>query len=150
IDYNAQFANDGMCAEGNGAILELAISGLSPGKHTVSTFHNIPAANWQPGTFEVSLNGAVAVKGVKQSVRIESDDDAPSAFIEVDAVAGKDVVLQFKPDGSSPDPRIILNGVEIDKSNPAKRAIKPLPGDTNIHDDAAKLTWISPAGVTKH
>ena len=82
----------------------------------------------------------LTIKGRAPS-RVTDDYDAASAFVEVMAEPGKDVVLRFEPDGSGQVDNVILNGFAIDAVNPARQAIKPTPshGDEHVRATDAHL-----------
>lgn len=149
IDTGTPFSNDGVFAEDAQGVLELVIAGLSPGRHSIATFHNNCSAQ-STGPLDVYVNDKLAVKNVKPTQRIENEYDAAHAYVEVDVEAGKDVVLSFRPHGTASDRRVMLNGVEIDKSDPSKRAVKPVPFHGDQHTPIAKLSWTTPKAAAKH
>ena len=65
--------------------------------------------------------------------RATNDYEVASAFLEVDAVAGKDVVLHFRPETSGTNRSLIINGFEIDAADPHQKAIKPSPANDDEH-----------------
>ena len=74
-----------------------------------------------------------------------------SAFIEVQASPGKDVIIHFQPDNSVTNRSIIFNGFEIDGVNPRLKAIKPSPANDDEHwPNESALTWTVPSGDTVH
>jgi hypothetical protein len=152
LDYPARMASDGVFVKGGerGGRIELVISGLSPGRHGIATFHN---SIWDAPVSRCNLylNGDLRVKAVVPSVKVTDDDDAASAFVEVDAAAGKDVVLRLEPDGSGQIDSVILNGFEIDGVDPSRKAVKPMPahGDEHVAPEAG-LTWTAAKGAKAH
>jgi hypothetical protein len=152
LDYPAHMASDGAFVKGGekGGTLEMVIAGLPPGRHGIATFHN-SIWNKPVSRVNVDVDGALRAKGITPSVRVTDDYDAASAFVEVDAVAGKDLVLRFEPDGSGEINNVILNGFEIDAIDPSRQAIKPQPAhnDEHVAPDAT-LTWTPAKGATAH
>jgi hypothetical protein len=149
LDYGATMACDGIVVKtpAPGGI-EMVISGLTPGKHTVATFHN-EVRDAEPAAFAVSVNGATPLKHFVPSTRATNDYDVASAFVEVEAQTGKDVVIQFQPEKT--DASIIINGFEIDHADPRLEAIKPSPANDDEHwPKESALTWTPPAGATAH
>ncbi|MGB7160758.1 MAG: hypothetical protein WBD40_22025 [Tepidisphaeraceae bacterium] len=143
-DTGTTIASDGLVAQGGG--VELVISGLPAGRTGIATYHNA-FANEAVGPFSIAVDGEVKRRGVKPSKRVANDYDAATAFVEVDAEAGKGVVLTFTPDGSAKT--IVINGIEIGGSNPAERAVKPLPADLNEHAaENPVLAWAAPKPAT--
>ncbi len=147
LDYNATMAADGFVVKKpvDGGV-DMVISGLTPGKHSVVTYHN-ELRDLAPTSFDVSVGGVVMVKHVLPSFRATNDYDVASAFVEVEASAGKDVVIHFQPDNSGTNRSIIFNGFEIDGVNPRLKAIKPIPANDNEHwANESALAWTTPAG----
>src|SRR5690242_18387622 len=125
IDYGATMAADGVVAKGGAKDgVEMVISGLTPGKHTVVTYHN-ELHDVEPASFNVSVDGATQLKNFLPTNRATNDYDVASAFLELEAYAGKDVVIKFVPNKSGSNPNFIINGFEIDSVNPRWKAIKP-------------------------
>src|SRR5260370_27865968 len=69
----------------------------------------------------------------------------------MEAQAGKAVVLHFRPDPPAGNSSLVINGFEIDTSEPRKKAIEPVPAndDEHVPDDSA-LTWTAPPMATAH
>jgi hypothetical protein len=142
FDHPARMASDGVVSLGG---LELTLTGLAPGKHSLGTYHN-GLADGKPGRVAVAVGGAKVT--VTPSHRATHDADAASAFVEFEAAAGKDVVVTFTPEGAG---GAVLNGFEIDRSDPAKRAAKPEPFDADEHAPADPvLAWRAAPGATAH
>jgi len=151
IDYGARVACDGIFVkEGS---MEMVVSGLAPGPHTIATFHN---SIWPPdrpvAKFKVFLDGSLTLTNFQPTTQVTNDYDLASAYVRFNSSAGQDVVLRFVPDASGP---IVLNGFEIDCSDPSARAIKPSPANDDEHVDApvgsVKLSWVArPSAVSHH
>jgi hypothetical protein len=151
LDYGATMACDGIVVKipANGGI-EMAIRGLTPGKHTVATYHN-EVRDLAPTPFDVSVGGVTKLKHIVPSVRATNDYEVASAFVEVDAKAGQEVVIQFEPEKTATNQSIIINGFEIDHSNPRAEAIKPMPANDDEHwPNESALTWTAPADAKTH
>ena len=149
LDYGATMATDGVAVKtpATGG-LDLAISGLAPGKHSVATYHN-ELRDQQPAAFDVAVDGITKLKHVVPSNRATNDYEVASAFVEVDAQAGKEVVIHLEPE--HPGQSVIINGFEIDETNPKVKATKPLPANDDEHwPNESALTWTTPAGATSH
>jgi Protein of unknown function (DUF3826) len=142
FDYPARMASDGVSAAGK---LELTLGGLSAGKHSLATFHNT-FTDAKPARITVAIAGGGSVT-VTPTSRVKHDADAATAFVEFDAVGGKVVVVTFTPESGS----VILNGFEIDRSDPAKRAAKPSSGEVDEHiSEDPVLAWRAAPGATSH
>jgi len=151
LDYGATMAADGIIIKKPGdAAVEMVISGLKPGKHSVVTYHN-ELRDLNPAPFDVSVDGVTRLKHVVPTSRVTNDYDVASAFIEVEAQAGKDVVISFQPEKSGANRSLIINGFAIDQPDPRQQAIKPAPANDDEHwPNESALTWTSPAGATAH
>src|SRR3569833_3007278 len=149
LDYGATMAADGVAVKTPaGGGLDLVLSGLAPGKHSVAMYHN-ELRDQEPAAFDVSVDGAAKLKNVVPSVRATNDYEVASAFVEVTAQAGKDVVVLLEPEHAGQS--VIINGFEIDEANPKLKAIKPLPANDDEHwPNESALTWTIPTGVAAH
>src|SRR5688500_6111407 len=145
-DTGATLASDGLVARG-GAI-EMVISGLPAGRTGIATFHNAFDSG-SAGSFSISVNGEVKASEVKGTHRVANDYEAASAFVEIGAKAGEDVVLTFTPAKSSDT--IIINGFVIGGANPTDQARKPFPADLDEHAvENPTLAWTSAKSAGAH
>jgi len=172
LDYDAHMACDGVVvkkpADDDG--IDMIVSGLTPGRHTIITYHN-EVRDLVAAKFDVSVGDVMQIRGFTPTKRATNDYDVASVFLEVDAVAGKDVVIHFRPatllevkavsgkdidinyspDKSNANRSLILNGFEIDTVNPHQKAIKPSPANDDEHWlNGSALTWTPPATATSH
>ena len=149
IDFGAHLAADGFVVKNpaTGGV-EMVISGLSPGKHTVATYHN-EVREFASATFDVLVDDKLLVEDFAPSRRATNDYEVASTFLEVVAVAGKDVVLQFRP--TIPTTSLIFNGFEIDSANPHEKAIKPSPANDDEHwPNKTALSWTAQVNARMH
>src|SRR5258708_6395346 len=152
LDYGVSMALDGIAvteARADGGI-DMVISGLTPGKHSVVTYHN-EMREMEPAKLDVLVGDEVKIKGLASTRGTTNDYDAASAFVEFEVVANKDVVLHFRPDSTSANRSIVINGFELDTVDPHKKAVKPSPAndDEHVAPDAV-LAWTAAPGVTAH
>lgn len=138
VGMNAPFYNrlgaDGLVTAEN---LEMKISGLKPGKHTLLTFHNafdvIAGKTFSP--IKIFVNGKLQ-ETVNASQRANAKIDAAMSYITINAEKGKDVVIRFEIDPvTNPDivKQIVINGFEIDTPNLMNQARSPKPENANEH-----------------
>ena len=133
--------------------LEIVLDGLTPGPHTLVTYHN---SLWEGSiaSYSISVNGRTAVNELAPSSRVLNDEDMASAFLAFEAKAGAPVVVRITSTGTGENNRVILNGFEIDAKDPAQQAAKPLPahGDLHANGDSGKvaLRWTPAEGIVKH
>jgi hypothetical protein len=88
LDSGATMAADGIVVKNltNGAPVEMVISGLAAGKHTITTYHN-EIRDLPPAKFSVLVGGTVLAKDILPTKRATNDYEVASAFVEVNAVA---------------------------------------------------------------
>lgn len=159
VGMSAPFYNklgaDGLVTAEN---LEMKISGLKPGKHTLLTFHNafdvITGKTFSP--IKIFVNGKLA-ETVNASQRANSKIDAAMAYITFNAVKAKDVIIRFEIDPTTnPDivKNIVINGFEIDTPNLMNQARSPKPENANEHvvttDKKFLLEWDASKNAVSH
>lgn len=151
--YN-KLGSDGLVTAEN---LELKISGLKAGKHTLLTFHNafdvITGKTFSP--IKIYVNGKLQ-ETVNASQRANAKIDAAMAYITFNAEKGKDVIVRFEIDPTSnPDvvKQIVINGFEIDTPNLMNQARTPEPKNRDEHVEVSKtliLKWDAVKNVASH
>ncbi|MBF4470491.1 polysaccharide lyase family 1 protein [Flavobacterium sp. HJJ] len=151
--YN-KLASDGLVTSEN---LELKISGLKEGKHTLLTFHNafdvITGKTFSP--IKIFVNGKLA-ETVNASQRANAKIDATMAYLTFNAVKAQDVIIRFEIDPiSNPDvvKQIVINGFELDTPNLMNQARTPEPKNGDEHVEAAKnviLKWDASKNAVAH
>ncbi|MFH6936692.1 T9SS C-terminal target domain-containing protein [Flavobacterium sp. FlaQc-30] len=151
--YN-RLGSDGLVTAEN---LELKISGLKAGKHTLLTFHNafdvITGKTFSP--IKIFVNGKLQ-ETVNASQRANAKIDASMAYITFNAEKGKDVIVRFEIDPTSnPDvvKQIVINGFEIDTPNLMNQARTPEPKNRDEHVEVGKtltLKWDAVKNVASH
>jgi autotransporter-associated beta strand protein len=147
-DFGCKMADDGITVDnGNqGGQIELRISGLSPGPHTIATYHNTWAdpATHTFSRINISVNGALTVTNLVPSNRVTNNYDATSAYLQVVAVEDQDVVIlyQSNTNDAATDKNVWIDGLEIDTVNSTLKAINPTPadGDEHVDVDSGSLT----------
>src|SRR5262249_45642744 len=146
--HGATMSSDGVAAAGK---LELVFRGLTPGRHSLATFHS-RLDDAPPAPYEIKVAGLPKVSGLRPGAKVHDDTDAACAFVEFEA--GADPVVVTVTAAGEGDREVILNGFEIDAPDPNKRAIKPAPADRDGHADADSgsltLSWSSHARPASH
>jgi hypothetical protein len=148
LDYGATIAADGITLKdsthGGANEIDMIVHGLTPGEHTIVTFHN-EIREIEPAKFNIFADGERKIRDFIPTVRATNDYDVASTFFEVKATAGKDVIIQFRPEKTSANQSVIINAFEIDASAPPTLAIKPSPENDDEHwPNESALTWTSP------
>lgn len=151
--YN-KLGSDGLVTAEN---LELKISGLKDGKHTLLTYHNafdvITGKTFSP--IKIVVNGKLQ-ETVNASQRANAKVDAAMAYITFNAEKGKDVVIRFEIDATNSQDivkQIVINGFELDTPNLMNQARTPEPANRDEHVEISKaviLKWDAPKSVAAH
>lgn len=160
--YYARLISDGVTVKGTtanlGAQIELKISGLSTGEHTLLAFFNnvdSPTGNtFSP--IDISVNGNLVVDNLIPTVRALKTADAKSTYLKFQATAGNDVVILIAAETSGTEniKNFILNGFELNTPNIFYQATNPNPKQNNEHvelDSGGKLLqWTAAANAVSH
>lgn len=152
--YN-KLASDGLVTAEN---LELKISGLKEGKHTLLTFHNafdvITGKTFSP--IKIYVNGKLT-ETVNASQRATTKTDATMAYLTFTAVKSQDVVIRFEIDATTnPDivKQIVINGFELDTPNLMNQARSPKPENNDQHvvavDKKVVFKWEASKNALAH
>ena len=152
--YYNRLGSDGLVTAEN---LELKISGLKAGKHTLLTFHNafdvITGKTFSP--IKIYVNGKLQ-ETINASQRANMKIDAAMAYTTFNAEKGKDVIVRFEIDPTTnPDivKQIVINGFEIDTPNLKNQARTPEPKNRDEHvvvDKNTVLKWDAPKDAVTH
>ncbi|GHT60950.1 hypothetical protein AGMMS50239_10880 [Bacteroidia bacterium] len=159
----AQLVNDGVVvsdipAESENVSVELKISGLPQGKHTILTYHNHvdnPATN----TFapmDIYFNGQLQKAALAPTVRVESNALSAKFYTDFTITGDEDAVFEFKivTQSGASNKTVIINGFEIGTSNADEQATAPVPADRDEHADADNgaftLQWTPASGAVSH
>ncbi|WP_281337052.1 pectate lyase family protein [Flavobacterium eburneipallidum] len=150
--FYSKLASDGLATAEN---LELTISGLKAGQHSLLTFHNtfdkIEGKTFSP--VKIYVNGTLA-ETVIPSNRSNSKIETATAYILFNAEANKDVVIRFElENGTDFVQQMVINGFEIDTPNLKKQAHTPKPENANEHvvmDNKLMLNWESAKDAVAH
>jgi hypothetical protein len=151
--FYSKLASDGLATAEN---LELVISGLKAGEHSLLTFHNtfdkIEGKTFSP--VKIYVNNKL-VETVTPSNRSNSKIETATAYFTFNAEANKDVVIRFELDSNSSDfiQQMVINGFEIDTPNLKKQAHTPKPENANEHvviGEKMMLNWESSKDAVAH
>ncbi|SEO85921.1 hypothetical protein [Niastella yeongjuensis] len=157
----ARLVGDGIYVDGAqaGQQIEMRISGLPTGRHSILTYHNHvdnPATN----TFaplDIYLDGVQKYDNLPQTVRELVPSKSAISYVYADVTAGQDVVMLFVGDSTSgaSNKSFLINGIEINTVNPQYQARQPFPASTEEHVNADSgritLTWVNaPNAVASH
>lgn len=128
------------------AAMELKISGLSAGTHTLQTYHNMwddsTSVSYAPLNFY--LNGELIKSNLKRSVKVMDNSLATVLLTTLNVTqAGQDMILRIEanpdyvPYGSkTKDYNFCINAFELNADAASKQAYSPVPADRDYHVDA--------------
>ncbi len=151
LDFHASMAADGLVIKNPSAgEIEMSIAGLTPGKHSVVTYHN-EVRDSVPAKLDVLVGDKLVVENFAPSLRATNDYEVAATYFDVEAVADQSVKIYFRLNVSSQNHSLIINGFEIDSANPNTKAIKPSPANDDEHwPNESALTWSAPASALSH
>ncbi|MCA9188748.1 MAG: hypothetical protein KDA99_24145, partial [Planctomycetales bacterium] len=129
----------------------------SPGKHTMATYHS---SFWKDPLppFDILIHGALRHSAGRPSLRVTNDADAAVAYFEIRDSDTRPIVIDFVAKDSTDDgarstalKHVVLNGIELDGTNPLSRARVPQPLDGDEHVAASPtLSWRPAAAAVAH
>lgn len=158
--YYARLVSDGVSVtnkQGSAAI-EMRITGLTPGPHTLLTYHN-EVQSPEAYTFsplDIYVNGKRVVKDLTPSVRALTKPDAAISYLHLNVTKGEDVVILFKTDPARRGSfnNVIINGFEVNTPDPREQASLPGPSNGDGHVEASHgivhLHWQAGAAARTH
>jgi hypothetical protein len=152
--YYARLASDGLIA----GKVEMHISGLSEGRHTLLTYHNTFISS-ESNTFSpinIYVDGIKVIDNLMPSNRATKISDVPTAYIQLNALVNKEIVVLLEPVDTSTASwkNVSICGFEINTPNVALQAINPYPAHNDEHVDAdiknLKLRWQANTSAVNH
>ncbi len=157
--YNVKLTSDGIKVSNgdSGAQIEMRISGLPAGGHSLLVYHN----DWDNhaagavAPLTVSVNGNTVISSLPMSVRATNATQAASSYVTFTVVSGQDVVILFQSRNTATYNNVYINGFEIDTPYANLRATNPVPNNADEHANAdgglLKLSWgAAPSGAASH
>ncbi|ATC63061.1 pectate lyase [Nibricoccus aquaticus] len=134
-----------------GGEMQMTITGLSAGHHTLLTYHNA----WDAASALVSLapidvyvNGVLIVNDLQPTIRAATNIAAPIAYLEFDVADTSTVttiLFSTETSSTSTTKNVMINAFEIDTSNASRNANTPSPADADEHVNADSgsflLSW---------
>lgn len=145
----------------NGAQIEIKISGLPTGEHTLLAFLNVVDSPDAPSynTFspiDISIDKKLIVNNLSPSIRATKTADAKSAYLKFQAVENTDVIILFAAETSGTETikNVMLNGFELNTPNIFNQATDPTPKHNDEHVELSSgsktLTWTSAINAVSH
>ncbi|PXY43747.1 T9SS type A sorting domain-containing protein [Flavobacterium hydrophilum] len=159
--YYARLVCDGVTVKNGtaneGGQIEVKISGLETGTHTLLAFLNAvdsPVYTFSP--IDISIDGNLVIDNLIPSVRAVKTADAKSAYLTFEATTGKDVVILFAAErsGNETYKNVMLNGFELNTPNIFNQATNPSPKNNNEHVELSSggttLSWTPAINAVSH
>lgn len=153
----AKMATDGVVVSEDRApaTLELEITGLKPGKHSLVTYHNAVSGERLAGC-SVSLAKDGKPTKLRPTHRVATNEESENAYLEFTiSESDKSVKFHIASLKTGKPNQVVLNGIEIDGSNPKTKNRYPFPADSDWHADGdsskLQLEWAqAPSTVENH
>jgi hypothetical protein len=166
----AKLANDGIQIDpqaitnivGSGqspARIELTISNLPAGQHTLLTWHN----SWNNPTnrflspLNIFLNGTQVITNLVMTSRVTNNADAAYSYVTFVADGSNNIVVAYEASLNfyATDANPCINGFELNTPDFKFKANKPIPvhNDEHVDADATKsvlLSWTPAAIAVSH
>jgi len=157
IPNYARLVSDGLTVvDGNaGGAIQMTISGLSAGTHSLLTYHNT-TNGYQHAEVNVTVNGTSVASKLVQTNQALSTATAAISYATFAVTAGQTVTVLYSANTSSSSAykNVMINGFGLDVPNAANQAKTPLPADRDFHVDAdagsASLQWTAAASAKSH
>jgi len=139
--------------------LQLTISGLSAGEHTLLAYHNVTDGySGEVAPLDVVVNGETLATGIKQTIRATSTTSSGMSYVKFTANGTDDVIVQYitkLADGTDyVFTAAVINALVFDEDNPIGVASNPNPSNQDWHvaaDDGTYLmTWKGADSAVKH
>jgi len=159
--YYARLVCDGVTVKGTtaneGGQIEVRISGLVTGTHTLMAFLNaVDAPSFTFSPIDVSVDGNLVFDNVIPTIRAHKTADARSVYLTFQATTGKDVVILFAAERSGTEvyKNVMLNGFELNTPNIFNQSTNPNPQHNDEHVELnsgkAVLTWTPAINAVSH
>ena len=139
--------------------IDVTISGLAAGHHSLQAYHNIVEWDETNGTaadIDIYVNSVKVLAGVKQSIRKSKFSEAGSSYIEFDVEEGQPVVISYVSVPTEGNLRTYgtINALVFNAVDNNKMALDPVPNTGELHaglgDGSVTLQWVAPASAVKH
>ena len=142
----------------SGAVkLDVTISGLSAGSHSLQAFHN-NIDGFDPPKLDVYVNGMKQLEGVEQTNRQTSASTSGKSYVEFRVNEGETVTVSYvttpEPDKTYGSTTVSINALVFNEADNTKVALDPYPAKGDVHADAddgtITLRWLPSSSAVKH
>ena len=142
----------------SGAVkLDVSVSGLSAGRHSLQAFHN-NIDGFDPPRLDVYVNGVKQLEGVAQTNRQTTASASGKSYVEFDVAEGETVVVSYvttpEEGVSYGTTTVTINALVFNEADNTKVALDPVPakGDMHAGDDSKRITlqWRPAESAVRH
>lgn len=139
--------------------IEVRLSGLSAGEHTLMCFHNFTDNVPNVTKINTYVNGVLSEQGIQQTTRKSSPSEAASTYTHFTVTNPTDTITieyisQPEEGATYNNMSVAINSMVFDEPNPVTTALDPCPTNQDWHVDAdggsLLFTWKSAANAVKH
>ena len=156
VDLAQRLTQDGLIVvDGNsGGAIELTVSGLSTGSHSILAYHN-STNGYDWATVSVYVDGSLQQSHVQPTNRQGDPTQSAYSYVNFQASAGQSVKIRWVANTSSSSSykNVVINGFALNVPDPSKQAVSPIPASNDFHVDAdggsITLQWTKASGATK-
>ena len=141
--------------------LDVTISGLAAGHHSLQAYHNcveLEESNGEVPDIDIYVNGTKVLEGVKQSRRKSKFAEAGQSYVEFDVEEGQPVTISYV---STPKEGVTygrtyatINALVFNSVDNSKIALDPIPNSGELHagdgEGNVTLQWTAAASAVKH
>ena len=142
----------------SGAVkLDVTISGLSPGGHSLQAFHN-NIDGFNAPKLDVYVNGTRQLTGVEQTNRQTTTAASGKSYVEFHVTDGETITVSYvttPEEGTSyGTTTVTINALVFNEADNTKTALDPRPAKGDMHADAddgsITLQWTAPESAKRH
>lgn len=139
--------------------IQLEISGLSAGEHTLLAYHNmVDQYNGNIPTLKVVCDGQTLAENVAQTSRATKISTTGYSYVRFNVAEDEKVTLQYittPEEGTTYEAYFpCINALVFDEPNPITTASDPYPANNDIHVDCdnstCQLSWSPSATAVRH
>ena len=155
--YYARLVCDGLTVVNgsSGGAIELAISGLAAGTHSLLVYLNTVDGK-EYGPIDISVNGTKVLSNIALTNRALTTESAAKAFFTFTVSSGATTKIIFSPSTSSSATykNVVINAFGLNVPNADLQATTPFPADRDLHVDAdagnVTMSWTAASGASSH
>ncbi len=137
--------------------LDVSISGLSPGRHSLQAFHN-NIDGFNAPVVDVYVNGTKQLEGIEQTNRQTTASTSGKSYVEFDVNNNETIVVSYltRPEEGKDygTTTVTINALVFNEADNRMVALDPYPAKGDLHADADNgmltLSWLPGEMAVKH